>query len=67
MVVTALKFFITAKRESIIDGAEEGVRDKQEFSRGITFFAIGFAFTAWRLREITRALFQDLREAAGRS
>jgi hypothetical protein len=58
MVVTVLKFFIAAKHESIIDGAEEGVRGKQEFSRGISFFAIGFAFTAWRLREITRASFR---------
>jgi hypothetical protein len=32
MLLTVLKFCITVKHESIIDGAEEGVRDKREFS-----------------------------------
>jgi hypothetical protein len=67
IVLTGSKFGITARHEFIFDESEEGVSvTSREFFGGITFFAFGFVFPAWRIRELTRALLQDLKRAAER-
>jgi hypothetical protein len=68
IVMTGSKFYITARHEFIFDESEEGVSvTSRESFGGITFLVLGFAFPAWRIRELTRALLQDLKEAAERS
>jgi hypothetical protein len=67
IVLTGSKFYITARHEFIFDESEEGVSvTSREFFWGITFLVLGFAFPAWRIRELTRALLQDLKRAAER-
>jgi uncharacterized protein YndB with AHSA1/START domain len=68
IVMTGSKFRITARHEFIFDESGKGVSvTSRESFGGITFFVLGFAFPAWRIRELTRALLQDLKEAAERS
>ncbi len=68
IVLTGSKFGITARHEYIFGESENrvSVTSRESFG-GITFFAFGFVFPAWRIRELTRALLQDLKKAAERS
>jgi hypothetical protein len=67
IVLTGSKFSITARHEFIFDESEKGVSvTSRECFGGVTFFALGFAFPAWRIRELTRTLLRDLKEEAER-
>jgi hypothetical protein len=65
IVLTGSKFGITARHDFIFAGSEQGttVTSRESFG-GITFLVFGFIFPSWRIRELTRALLNDLKKAA---
>jgi hypothetical protein len=68
IVLTGSTLGITARHEYSFDESGKGVCvTSRESIWGITLIALGFFFPAWRIRELTRALLEDLKKAAERS
>jgi hypothetical protein len=68
IVLTGSKFGISARHEYLFDESEKGITvTSREFFGGIMFFALWFAFPAWRIRELTQALLRDLKKATEHS
>jgi hypothetical protein len=68
IVLTGSKFGVTARHEFIFDESGQGTSvTSREFFGGITFFALWFAFPAWRIRELTQTLLQDLKKTTEHS
>jgi uncharacterized protein YndB with AHSA1/START domain len=67
IVLSGSKLGITARHEYVFDESAGGVfvTSRESFG-GITFFALGPAFPEWRIRQLTRALLQELKAAAER-
>ena len=65
VVWTGRKFGIFARHEFIFKGEREHVRvTSREIFQGITIENMKFIFPGWRIRELTRALLRDLKQAS---
>lgn len=64
LVWSASKYGISARHEFIFQRIEDHVRvTSRETLQGITVENMKFIFPAWRIRELTKALLSDLKQA----